>query len=269
MTLPEARTVRAAGRDISYREAGTGPPVLLLHGIGSGSASWEGQLDGLAGTFRMIAWDAPGYGGSDPLPAETPTAADYARAASGLLNALRIGAVHLVGHSLGTVIAAAFVALYPDRLLTVTLADATEGYANASEDLRIGRRDARIRAIRELGPAGMAERRVHEVLSPDAPAAAFDKVKSVMSALRPDGFCQAARMLHSTDIYADIATISVPAMVMCGSADTVTPEALNRRIAAAIPGASYRTLEGLGHASYVEDPALFNAALGDFIGAHL
>jgi pimeloyl-ACP methyl ester carboxylesterase len=265
---PEPRTAEIDGRAISYRAAGDGPVTLLLHGIGSGSASFQGQLDGLSGKLRLIAWDAPGYGGSDPLEAETPSAADYADAARALLDALGLKdteKIHLVGHSLGTVIASAFAARYPEKLLTVTLASATAGYAKADHAARVDRLNARIATIRELGPAGMAASRGREVLSPDAPPQALEKVRAVMSALHVEGYCQAARMLHSSDIYDDIATIAVPALVMCGSADTVTPEALNRRIAAAIPGAVYRSLAGLGHACYVENPALFNDALGGFL----
>ncbi len=265
MSLPDLRTIDHNGRTISYREAGQGPVALLLHGIGSGSASWEGQLDGLSAHLRLIAWDAPGYGASDPLPDETPSSSDYADAAAGLLDSLGIEKIHLVGHSLGTVIAASFAARFPERLLSVTLASATAGYAKAGHAARVERLNARMGAIRDLGPAGMAEARGREILSPDASDEALAKVRAVMSALRVDGYCQAARMLHSSDIYDDIATIAVPALVMCGAADKVTPEDLNQRIAAAIPGAIYRSLAGLGHASYVENPALFNEILGGFL----
>jgi pimeloyl-ACP methyl ester carboxylesterase len=264
--IPDLQTVAVNGRAVAFREMGDGPTVLLLHGIGSGSASWEGQFDGLGDRLRLIAWDAPGYGGSDPLPDETPAATDYADAAVALLDALDIEAVHLLGHSMGGLIAATVAARYPDRLLSLTLSDPAGGYANAPDEVRVGRMQARIQAIEELGPAGMAERRAPEVLSADAPPAAFDKVRAVMSRLRPAGYAQAARMLHSSDIMDDAQRIAAPAAVMCGGADTVTPEDGCRRIAAAIPGATYRTLEGLGHACYVEDPAVFNDALLDAIG---
>jgi pimeloyl-ACP methyl ester carboxylesterase len=267
MTLPELKTADCKGRTISYREAGQGPVALFLHGIGSGSASFEGQFDGLSGKLRIIAWDAPGYGASEPLPGETPASSDYADAAAALLDALDVEKIHLVGHSLGTVIGSAFAARHPERLLSVTLASATAGYGKADHAARVDRLNARMDAIRDLGPAGMAESRGREVLSPDASEAALAKVRAVMSGLDTDGYCQAARMLHSSDIYDDIATITVPAMVMCGSADTVTPEDLNQRIAAAIPGAIYRSLPGLGHACYVENPALFNDVLGNFLAA--
>ncbi len=264
--LPELRSISAGGRTLAWREAGDGVAVVLLHGVGSGSASWEGQLDGLGAGYRVIAWDAPGYGGSDALDGETPVVADYARAAVDLLDALDLDRVHLVGHSLGALIAAAFAARRADRLVTLTLADPSAGYAAAGDDLRVGRLEARIRAIEEFGPAGMAERRSSDVLSPNAPEAAVAKVREVMSGLRPAGYKQAARMMHSTDIFGDVRAVSVPALVMCGSADLVTPEDIARAIASAIPGAEYQTLDGLGHASYVENPEVFNAPLRAFFG---
>ncbi len=264
--LPELRTAGADGRTIAYREAGAGPAVLLLHGVGSGSASWAAQLAGLSPRFRIVAWDTPGYGGSDPLPGETPSASAYGDAAAALLDALDIEKIHLVGHSMGALIGAAFCRRHPDRLLSVVLADAAAGYGKASDELRVGRLKARLASMAELGPAGFAERRARELLSPAAPDEICAKIRAVQSRLRPEGYAQAARMLHGSDIHDDIATVAAPALVMCGSEDKVTPEAISRRIAATIPGARYRTLEGLGHASYVEGPEAFNAALGDFIG---
>ena len=264
--MPDLRTVNAGGRTLAYRESGHGVPLVLLHGVGSSSESWETQLDALGAAWRVVAWDAPGYGGSDALAAETPVVADYAQAVADLLDALALDRVHLLGHSMGALIAAAFAARRADRLLSLTLADPTAGYAAAGDDLRVGRLQERIRVIDEIGPAGMAERQGGRVLSPDAPQAAIDKVRAVTSRLRPEGYKQGARMMHSTDIMADARAVSVPAMVMCGSADTVTPEALARTIAAAIPGAAYNSLPGLGHASYVENPDIFDAPLRDFIG---
>ena len=263
--LPAPRTVAAGGRTIAYREAGAGPVVLALHGIGSSSASWAAQLAAPPPGFRIVAWDAPGYGGSDPLPDETPGAAAYGDAAAALLDALGIGKVHLLGHSMGALIAAAFCRRHPGRLLSVVLADAAAGYGKAPDDLRVGRLEARLAAMAELGPAGFAESRAREVLSPAAPDEVLAKIRAVQSRLRPDGYAQAARMLHGSDIHDDAAAIAVPALVMCGSADSVTPEAVSRRIARTIPGARYRTLEGLGHASYVEGPEVFNRALTEFI----
>ena len=265
MTLPPLQTVHARGRAIAYRAAGEGPPLLLLHGIGSGSASWQAQLDALSPRFRAIAWDAPGYGGSDPLPGEAPPSGAYGDAVADLVNGLGLDRVHLLGHSLGGLIAASFAARHADRLLSVILTDAAAGYLNSPDEIRVGRLEARIEAMSTLGPEEVARRRAREVLSPGAPDAVYEKVFAVQSRLRPEGYAQAARMLHGSDIFADAAAIRAPALVMYGSEDSVTPESISRAIAAAIPGARYVTLPGLGHASYVEEPAAFNAALTGFL----
>ena len=263
MKLPPLQTVRANGRAIAYREAGAGTPLVLLHGIGSGSASWAAQFDALAGRFRAVAWDAPGYGGSDPLPGETPPRTAYADAVADLLDGLELDRIHLLGHSLGGLIAAGFAARHPARLFSLALSDAAAGYRNAPDEIRVGRLEARIAAMETLGPAEVARRRAREVLSPGAPDEIYEKVRAVQARLRPAGYAQAARMLHGSDIFADAAAIRAPTLVMYGSADKVTPEAIGRDIAAAVPG--YLTLEGLGHASYVEGPEAFNAALAAFV----
>lgn len=260
--------IEAGGRRIAYREAGSGPVVLFLHGIGSGSATYDWQLEGLSAGWRVIAWDAPGYGGSDPLPDATPDVADYAASVAALLDALDIDRAHVIGHSMGALIAAAFSARHADRVGSLVLTDPTAGYANAPDEIRVGRLAARIDAIERLGPAGMAESRAGEVLSPDASPEALARVRAVMSGLHPAGYAQAARMLHGSDIFADTSAIAAPTLVMCGSEDKVTPEELCRRIAAAIDAAAYRTLPGVGHASNVENPAQFNAFVSEFLERH-
>src|SRR5512138_2010782 len=87
-------------KGVSYRETGAGQALVLLHGIGSSSASWLFQLESIAG-YRLIAWDAPGYGESDFLPQPEPRPADYAQALHGFLDRLLLKDVVLVGNSLG------------------------------------------------------------------------------------------------------------------------------------------------------------------------
>src|SRR5690606_7734322 len=105
----ELKTVQFDGVQQSYREAGAGKVLVLLHGISSGSGSWVKQLQNLSHHFHVIAWDAPGYGQSDPLAVEQPNAEDYAQRLKGMLTALGLNLgsapdqnkMILVGHSLG------------------------------------------------------------------------------------------------------------------------------------------------------------------------
>lgn len=253
-------------RRLAYREAGRGPALVLLHGIGSSSASWRSQLRALSDRFHVIAWDAPGYGGSDPLPPEAPTPHDYAAALLELANALGLLRFALLGHSWGALIAASFARHHAARLTALILANASPGYAAAAADIRRARVEGRIADMQELGPERLAEKRAAGLLSAAASAGAVEAVRAVMRQLRPEGYAQAARMLGLANILEDARFITTPTLVIGASNDTVTPEAGNRRIAEAISGGRYAGLVGPGHASYVEGPAAFDAQVTGFIG---
>jgi pimeloyl-ACP methyl ester carboxylesterase len=100
--------------------AGThGSAVVLLHGLGGNAASWQPQLDGLATHHRVLAWEMPGYGRSAPLPEMTFATVGDALAA--LLDAHGIDAAHLVGHSLGAMVAQEFALAHPGRVHSLAL----------------------------------------------------------------------------------------------------------------------------------------------------
>lgn len=114
--------------------------MVLLHGISSGSASWIKQLNdsGLTDGHRLLAWDAPGYGGSLPLADPQADAAGYAAALAALIDELQLAQPLIVGHSLGALIGSAYAAGYPDGLCGLVLADPAQGYATAPEE-NVGR----------------------------------------------------------------------------------------------------------------------------------
>lgn len=257
--------VKRAGAHLpAYREAGSGPALVMLHGIGSGSGSFIRQLESLADRFRIIAWDAPGYGVSPPLPMPAPVAADYAAALAGLLDALGLDRVLLAGHSLGALTAGAFAVKHPQRLAGLILMNPAGGYGAADEAVRREKLEARLALMDRLGPRGMAEKRGAALVSPAASDDARRMVVWNMSQLRPDGHAQAAQMLASGRLAEDAARYAGPALVIGSSGDTVTPEAGCRTIAAAFPRARYESIEGPGHASYLEAPDRINARIEAF-----
>ncbi|MBL8338194.1 MAG: alpha/beta hydrolase [Rhodoferax sp.] len=273
--FPLATVDTAAGR-VAWRAAaapGYDGPVtqVLLHGIGSASASWLQQLRQVAaGTVpasRVLAWDAPGYGDSTPLPAAVPTARDYAQRLWAWLDAL--GATHplvLVGHSLGALMAAAAVALQPQRVQRLVLLAPAQGHARLDAAERQKKLDDRLATLARLGPAGMAERRAAAMLSPQARPEQVAFVAQVMAAIDPAGYTQAAHMLSQGDIDADLAGLRCPVHVAGGSADTVTPaagcQALARRI-----GAGWTDLGPVGHSCPLEAAAAVNRLIGLDAGA--
>ena len=267
---PPLQRVRAGSRTIGFRESGydNGSVLLLLHGVGSGAASWGPQYVALPSRgLRVIGWDAPGYGGSDRIGVAEPTPADYAGALRDFADAIGLKRFHLLGHSMGALIAAAFARLTgTSRVDKLILASPTSGYAKASEEARARAIAGRIADMQALGPNGVAEKRASVLLSPQAPKRAVTLAKAVMRELRPDGYADAVGMLGRGDTFAEAPSIVVPTLVLCGTGDQVTPEEGCRRIAAAIQGARYESIVGPGHGLYVEAPGPFDEAVLRFLG---
>lgn len=255
---------------IVWQENGTGTPLVLLHGIGSSAASWAAQLAHFGQRYRTVAWNAPGYGGSTPLPEEAPEVSAYAQALAGLLDRLQIAKAHVIGHSLGSLMAARFAAQYPERILTLTLASCAIGHAKLPAEERARMLSSRIDDVAALGPRGMAEKRGPRLLGPRASEASIRKVVDVMASVDPQGYAQAARALSQGNMLDDVAALpaTMPVQVVYGTADVITPPAANERVAAARPGTSITAIPDGGHAVYVEMPDAFDAAIDSFLERH-
>ncbi|MDR5752265.1 MULTISPECIES: alpha/beta fold hydrolase [unclassified Caballeronia] len=268
-SFPEAR-IETARRTIGYREAGATHlrtlPVVLLHGIGSGAASWVRQMEALGATRRVLAWDAPGYGASTPVAAASPVAADYAAALADWLDALDIERCVLVGHSLGAIIGGAFAARHASRVAGLLLVSPAGGYGAASAEEREAKRDARLAMLAELGPRGLADTRSANMLSAHASDEARDWVRWNMARIVPHGYAQATHLLANADLAADLQGYRGRVAVAVGADDAITPPAACERIAN-VAGVSLQVIPHAGHAGYVETPAAYTTLIDAFCGA--
>ncbi len=241
-------------------------PTVLLHGIGSGSGSWLHQLlDPKLGT--VLAWDAPGYADSSALKLAEPQASDYARVLWAWLDALNMKQVHLVGHSLGCIMAASAARLQPTRVKALTLLAPAQGYGTATEAVRIKKRDERLHAMAQLGLQKMAEQRAPRLLSPQASAEQIELATHMMSRLNEGGYTQATHMLSTAEICADLQVFkknsTAPMHVGCGDQDIITPPAACQELARSI-GAPYTELSGTGHLCALEMPKAVNELISIF-----
>lgn len=259
------KKIDSNGLTIAYREAGGGEPIVFLHGIGSGSAGWTSQLDHFGKSWRAIAWDAPGYGGSGDLAGECPGTAAYADALAGFIDALGIESAHLVGNSLGSLFAGAFAGRHRARVRSLLLSDPAIGHAEADPETREKSLKMRLDGVYNDGPAKMAEARAAKLVGSDTSEDVLEAVRGVMCQVRPDGYAQAARTLSQGNLLADLAGCDAPALVVTGSEDIVTPPEGGRRVAEVLKNGRFVLLEGLGHLPYVEAPDRFNALLADFL----
>ena len=253
---------------VGYRQAGTLAHTkrVLLHGIGSGSASWAAQLAAVEPHQPgLLAWDAPGYGESDGLSladAAWPTATHYAERLWAWLDALGLTQpLTLVGHSLGALMAARAAVLQPQRVAALVLLAPAQGHARLEPAQRERLLHDRLAALANLGPAGMARQRGAAMLTPDAPTELVAMVQAVMAQIQPSGYTHAARMLSGGDLLADLAQLRCPVQVASGSADRITPPAGCQQVAAAA-GVAWTDLGPVGHACPLQAGAAVNALLG-------
>ena len=262
----DERIIDLAGGRISWRETGAGAPLVLLHGVGSNAGSWARQMSAFPG-HRVLAWDAPGYGRSSPLEEQFPDAGNYVQKLSQWLDALGVTRANLVGHSLGCLMAARFAARFPQRVMNVTLASVAAGHARLEPTERQRLLEVRIGDLEALGPRGMAETRGPRLLGPHATQEQVRAVVEAMASVDPHGYRQAARMLSSADIIADLERIpdAIPLQIIFGGADLITTPEANRRVAAHAPRATVIEIPHAGHALSVDAAEPFAAA----IAAHL
>ncbi|SAK58562.1 alpha/beta fold family hydrolase [Caballeronia fortuita] len=264
--FPETRIDTALGIT-AYRGAGAMHrrtlPVVLLHGIGSGAASWVHQLDALGATRRVLAWDAPGYGDSTCVVSDSPIALDYAKALRAWLDALDIDRCVIAGHSLGAIIAGSFAAHAPERVAGVLLISPAAGYGAASKEVRESKRDARLKMLNDLGPEGLARERSANMLSQYADDEAREWVRWNMARVMPTGYAQATHLLANADLAADIARFHGRIAVAVGAEDTITPPHACERIAQAAR-VSLQVMPRAGHAGYVESAAAYTALIDTF-----
>ena len=230
---------------------------MLLHGISSGAASWHKQM-ALPG-YRVLAWDMPGYGESPMLSAERADAGDYAEALAQLLDRAGVERAVLVGHSLGALVASAFAAKYPGRVLRLVLADAAQGYGRADAAQREKIWQGRQQQMAAGGEA-MAQGRAAKLLHPCTDEANVAVVAAGMRRLRAEGYLAAAWMLAHDDIHRWLGDFRGRFEAWCGEQDAITQPELVHGLALRYR-MPYVGIPRAGHASYLDNDIFFNQQL--------
>lgn len=265
MSVSEGRRVK---RSVEVRsvgavhvvDAGSGTPVLLLHGISSSSDAFRRQMEELADAYRLIAWDAPGYARSADPPGP-PGMDGYAEAAKRVLDALDVESAHVVGVSWGGVVATRLALRHPGRVASLALVGSTPGRGTNPEAAKALRNRSE-RISEKGGVIAYARSRAPRVLAPEAPEALVEEVRHrIVASVRMPGYRYAAESLAETDHRAELPSIGVPALVLVGEHDGVTGLEDSRILAQSIPGSRLVVVPGAGHLANQEKPEAVNEEL--------
>jgi len=245
-------------------ERGAGPAVVFLHGIGGDGTSWLQDLEALSSRYRAVAWDMPGYGGSPALPEMTFPA--LAGALKDLLGTLGVDRAHLVGHSIGGMVALDFAARFPERVASLVLYATSPAFGKADGDwqreflkARLAPLDAGKRMV-EIAPA------IVESLVGDNPdAQGITRATAAMGKVPEAAYRAAMGCLVTFDRRDALAGIAVSTLVLAGERDDNAPAGMMARMAAKIPEARFEVIPGAGHLAHFEQSAAFREILDGFL----
>lgn len=260
-------TLQSNGITLDYAVEGDGPPVVLISGLGYGRWGWRYLTPLLSQGFRVVTFDNRGAGGSEkpPGPYSTPMmAADTL----GLMDALGIERAHVVGHSLGSMIAQRMALSAPDRVAGLVLVSSTFGGpkcvpipAAAMQSMmdRSGPPEAVIeRGLRIAFAPGFAERN----------PAVYQEVKAYRMTFPVPGAQYAAQVMAGAghDTEALLNQVRSPTLIVTGDQDVVVPAGNAELLRARIPKAMAEVLPGVGHMLPVEVPEQLAGMLTRFLG---
>lgn len=254
--------IRANGIDIHYVMEGSGPCVILSHALGADHRMWEPQVTLLAERFTVLRPDTRGHG-QTAAPVGPYSFDMLAADAAALLDALEIEQAHWLGLSMGGMIGQAFALNYPQRLLSLVLADTSSRYPAEAVQMW----DERIRAVRAQGMDSLVESTLERWFTTPFRAAHPDLMQRIGDTLRNtpvEGYVGCGPAIARLNFTEQLHQLRCPTLVIVGEDDTGTPPGMAREIHAAIEGSELVILPNAAHLSNIEQADAFNAALTAF-----
>lgn len=255
------------GTRIHYRVTGrpSGPPILFIQGLGADKQGWALQRLATATRYRAVALDNRGAGRSDK-PHGTYTLDQMAADAIAVLDHAGIETAHVVGASMGGAISQIIAVRYPERLRSLTLACTAGRNHPWREELLASWRDAAL----QRGIAAMGHEAARWVIGPRS----FRRLMPAIGWLGPLALgrpshafaAQCDAILNADVSLAErLSDVRVPALVLVGNQDVLTPRGDSEELAERIPTAELAVISGAAHGFMVEHATTFNRILLEFL----
>ena len=256
---------RIEGSEIEYDVAGEGEAILFLHAFPLGLFMWDAQVLALRDRYRVVRFDARGFGAVPPGDSLL-TMERIADDAAALLDHLGIGRAVVAGCSMGGYAAFAMVRRHEDRVRALVLQDTRAGADSA--EARENRARLAEKTLKEGAQAAL-DAFLPKLLGATTQAerpAVVERVRAAILATSPRGIANALLGLGArADSTPTLREIRVPTLVVCGVEDEVTPLAEAEAMHQAIAGSRLEAIPQAGHLANLENPAAYNAALVAFL----
>lgn len=241
--------------------SGKGFPVVMIHGLGGSSNTFQPQMAALSG-YRVIRVDLPGSGRS-PLPAGPLSIETMSEAVVAVAVGLGFEAAHFVGHSLGTLVCQRIAVTQPEMVASLTLFGALAEPTDAVRNALHGRAaTARAGGMTDIGDALVANAISAHTREISPAAAAF--VRESVMRQDPESYARTCEALSNANAV-DARAIKAPTLLVTGDADTVNPVSVAQALSDKITGSTLSTMDRCGHWATIEKPQEASRKLADFL----
>nr|WP_281289210.1 alpha/beta fold hydrolase [Leekyejoonella antrihumi] len=244
----------------SHVESGEGPPLVFLHSMAGSSASWSEQFAAMSANHRCIAWDMPGFGESPS--AEHTSMTEMSDLVVRMLDFLGIAEpAHLVGLSVGGMIAQECAVRHPERFASLVILDSAAQFGNGSAANSDEWAATMIATINATPVPDFCREMVQSITASGLSAEATARGVAAMSRATKPGLRLATRLIAGHDTVSALPGMLLPTLVIVGEHDPETPVAYAQRLAELIPHATLSVIPDCGHLSSLEAPIAVNQAL--------
>ncbi len=258
--------LHAHGVQLHFIERGKGVPLLLVHGYPLDHSMWQRQIDGLSDICRVIVPDLRGFGASE-VTTGTVTMEQMADDLAELLEGLKINEpIVLCGLSMGGYVAWQFALRHRARLAKLILCD-TRAVADSAE-AAAGRLKTAEKVLAE-GAGVASEALIPKLFAPvtyEQKSRIVELTREVILRTKPQGIAAALRgMAERPDVTAQLGKLDMPALLICGEHDGISPPSEMRQIASRMPRAKFVEIAAAGHMAPLEQSVAVNAAIREFL----
>ncbi len=252
-----SRFLAVHGLSVHYRDEGSGPPLVLLHGTGSSLHTWDGFAAALAPHFRVVRMDLPGFGLTGPIEGDDYRIDRYVEFVEEFRKALGMESFALAGNSLGGLIGWRYAAAHPAQVSALVLLDSAGFHIDKPALVfKLARVPGLNWLLTKLDPRALVEKTIHDCYG-DQRKVTPELVEryqqlSLRAGNRRAFVARAA--LPQEDRTSDLAGLRVRTLVLWGREDRIIPVEHAQRFASAIPGARLIVYDGVGHVPMEEIP---------------
>lgn len=249
----------------SWLASGRGnTPLVMLHGMGSTANIWLPQLERFGQERLAVAWTMPGYADSPAL--ESLSWEGLADSLRALLDALKIDKAHVLGHSIGGMVAQEFYHRHPQRVQSLILSATSSAFGSTDAAWKADFLRQRTEAMAPYERfSDAAPKMLAGFMGPDAPPPMRALASLSAGRISKQCYLDYMRLLVTFDRKADFRNIAVPTLLLAGQLDTQAPPKGIQRLAE--HGARFVELPGLHHMANLESPETFNQAVESFLAA--